>query len=152
MYTNIYRLSFCNLVGMFDLVCCQLNCNVCHCAIHPSYSCTCHYHYVTSWIPTCNHIQVENGFNFHEIFIFFRPFIIQKLLNHIILYSHFTPSNLFTVESEFIYLHPCYMHYNIQTQTLIILLFCIEFIFCYNWIFSLHFKKNFNIENCYAFF
>lgn len=44
----IYRLSFCNLVGMFDLVCCQLNCNVCHCAIHPSYSCTCHYHYVTS--------------------------------------------------------------------------------------------------------
>lgn len=37
-----------DLVGMFDLVCCQLNCNVCHCAIHPSYSCTCHYHYVTS--------------------------------------------------------------------------------------------------------
>lgn len=131
MYTNIYRLSFCNLVGMFDLVCCQLNCNVCHCAIHPSYSCTCHYHYVTSWIPTCNHIQVENGFNFHKIFIFSVHYQYKNLWTRIIINSHFPPSNLFTVESEFIYLHPCHMHYNIQTQVLIILLFCIEFIFCF---------------------
>lgn len=49
--------------------------------------------------------------------------------NHI--YSHFTPSDSFTVESEFICLHPCYMHYNIQIQALIILLFCFKFIFCY---------------------
>lgn len=49
--------------------------------------------------------------------------------NHI--YTLLRPIPLLLKASSYVYTLNCYMHYNIQIQALIFLLFCFKFILCY---------------------